>query len=386
MDCWANLSIDNVRYQVSESGGANVTTSLTTGMLIMILRTKTAPTAKVPSLKQREGRGWLWSLLFGLALLVLIATIPWFGDSSALHTWTLILMFAILAQSWNFMGGFTGYSSFGNVAFFGMGAYTTGLLLLKQQPFWLGLIADVLVAALFAFLLGLPVLRLRGHYFAIATLGIAEALREFVAVRDIGGGGGGLISLPLPSLDAYVGFFYAFLALSLLCLLITVFLARSRFGYALIAIRENEQAAEALGVPTYWYKVGSFVLSAVPTALAGGLYAYWATGFDPDTVFNVGISAEMVLLTYLGGSGTILGPLLGAIAFEYASFQLQTSGFSLHNTLLGLSIAIVTIFLPQGCVRLIQEFVRKPAPQSTSAHRLIEGVRRVRRFIAANGI
>ncbi|MBV9021819.1 MAG: branched-chain amino acid ABC transporter permease [Ktedonobacteraceae bacterium] len=352
----------------------------------MILRTKTAPTAKAPSLKQREERGWLWSLLLGLGILGLIATIPWFGDSSALHTWTLILMFVILAQSWNFIGGFTGYSAFGNVAFFGIGAYTTGLMLLSHQPFWLGLIADALVAALFAFLLGLPVLRLRGHYFAIATLGIAEALREFVAVRDIGGGGGGLMSLPLPSLDAYVGFFYAFLGLSLLCLLITVFLTRSRFGYALIAIRENEQAAEALGVPTYWYKVGSFVLSAVPTALAGGLYAYWATGFDPDTVFNVGISAEMVLLTYLGGSGTILGPLLGAIAFEYASFQLQTSGFSLHNTLLGLSIAIVTIFLPQGCVRLIQEFVRKPAPQSTSAHRLIEGVRRVRRFIAANGI
>ena len=127
-------------------------------------------------------------------------------------------------------------------------------------------------------------------------------------------------------------------------------------------------------------------MSAVPAALAGGLYAYWATGFDPDTVFNVGITVEMVLLTFLGGAGTILGPLLGAIVFEYASFQLQTSGFTLHDTLLGLSIAIVTIFLPQGIVRLVQEFVRKPTPGSTRTNRLIGGVQRVRRFIAANGI
>ncbi len=366
------------------------------------------PTTGSPSPKQKEGREWLWSMLLGLGILGLVATVPWLGGASDLHTWTLIIMFAVLAQSWNFIGGFTGYSAFGNVAFFGIGAYTTGLLLINNQPFWLGLIAGALVASLFAFLLGLPVLRLRGHYFAIATLGTAEALREFVAVRDVGGGGGGLMSLPLPGLDSYVSFFYAFLALSLLCLLITVFLTRSRFGYALIAIRESEQAAEALGVPTYWYKVGAFVLSAVPTALAGGLYAWWATGFDPDTVFNVGISVEMVLLTFLGGAGTILGPLLGAIAFEYASFQLQISGFSLHNTLLGLSIAIVTIFLPQGIVRLVQVFLpawgagnSKPAPGSPSSspyylpprqgggnrtNRLVEGVRRVRRFIAANGI
>lgn len=331
-------------------------------------------------------REWLWSLLLGLAILGLVAIVPLVGDASDLHTWTLIVMFVVLAQSWNFIGGFSGYSAFGNVAFFGIGAYTTGLLLLGQQPFWLGLLAGALVAALFAFLLGLPVLRLRGHYFAIATLGTAEALREFVTVRDLGGGGGGLMSLPLPSLDSYVGFFYAFLGLALLCLLTTVLLIRSRFGYALAAIRESEQAAEALGVPTYWYKVGAFVLSALPAALAGGLYAYWATGFDPDTVFGVGISVEMVLLTVLGGAGTVLGPILGAIAFEYASFQLQTSGFSLHNTLLGLSIVLVTIFLPQGILRLVREFVRRPAPGTTRVHPLLEGVRRVRRFLAANGV
>jgi branched-chain amino acid transport system permease protein len=349
-------------------------------------KTQLSPTTQAPPPKPKEGREWLWSLLLGLLILGLVATVPFVGNAADLHTWTLIIMFAVLAQSWNFIGGFAGYAAFGNVVFFGIGAYTTGLMLLANRPFWLGLIAGALVAGLFALLLGLPVLRLRGHYFAIATLGIAEAMRELVTVRDVGGGGGGLISLPLPSLDSYVGFFYAFLGLSLLCLLLTVFLTRSRFGYALIAIRESERAAEALGIPTYWHKVGAFILSAVPAALAGGLYAYWATGFDPDTVFNVGISVEMVLLTFLGGAGTILGPLLGAIAFEYTSFQFQASGFTLHNTLLGLSIVIVTIFLPQGILRLIQEFVRQPPPGERRANRFVEGVRRVRRFIAANGI
>jgi branched-chain amino acid transport system permease protein len=239
---------------------------------------------------------------------------------------------------------------------------------------------------MFALLLSLPVLRMRGHYFAVATLGTAEALREFVEVKDIGGGGGGLMSLPLPSLNAYPFLFYAFVILSLLCLLITAMLTQSKFGYALIAIRENEQVAEALGIHTYWYKVGAFVLSAVPTALAGGLYAYWVTGFDPGTVFDRGISIEMVLLTFLGGSGTILGPIIGGILFETASFQFQTSGLNLHDTLLGLSIVLVTIVLPQGLIRLIQEFTRRPTPGLTPANRFMEGLRRVRRFITANGI
>jgi branched-chain amino acid transport system permease protein len=340
-------------------------------------------TASLPAVK--EGRGWLWSLLGGLLLLALIGTTPFVGDASDLHTWTLILMYCVLAQSWNFIGGFTGYAAFGNVAFFGIGAYSVGLFLLANRPFWLGLVVGTLLAGLFAFLLGLPVLRLKGHYFAIATLGVSVALGELVAVRNIGGSGGEVSLFPA-GLGAYIYFFYGFLALSLICLLITVLLTRSKFGYALIAIRENQQAAEALGISTYWYKVSAFVLSALPTALAGGLYAYWLIGFDPSTVFDVGISVEMVLLTFLGGAGTILGPLVGAIIFEYGSYQLDVSGFSLHNTLLGGAIIIVTIFLPQGLVRLAQEFFQKPTPGVARSNRFVEGVRRVRRFIADNGI
>src|SRR5579884_1967240 len=131
--------------------------------------TQASPIAEAPSPAPKESRGWLWSLLIGLLILGLISTVPLLGDASALHTWTLIVMFIVLAQSWNFIGGFAGYAAFGNVAFFGIGAYTTGLMLLAHHPFWSGLVLGALVAGLFAFLLGLPVLRLKGHYFAIIT-------------------------------------------------------------------------------------------------------------------------------------------------------------------------------------------------------------------------
>ena len=354
--------------------------------------TSTLPATNAPAPPPRASRRWLWSPGLGLLLLGAIALVPLSNDASALHTWTLIVMYCVLAQGWNFIGGFVGYAAFGNVAFFGIGAYTTALFLLTDKPFWLGVIVGTVVAGLFAFLLGLPVLRLRGHYFAIATLGIAQALGELVAVRNVGATGGE-VSLSPPTLESLPLFFYAFLVLAVLCLLGTTLLTRSRFGYALVAIRENEQAAEALGIATYWYKVGAFVLSAVPTAIAGGLYAYWATAFDPATVFDSGISVEMVLLTVLGGAGTILGPLLGGVLFEYVSYQVQASGTSLHNTLLGVLIVLVTIFLPQGLLRLVAELTRPPAQRAAGVtgfinprDRVVEGVRRVQRFIAANGV
>src|SRR5579884_978469 len=298
-----------------------------------------APPA-APSAATRPDRGWLWSLVAGLVILGLIALVPLGGDPSDLHTWALIVMYAVLAQGWNFIGGFVGYAAFGNVVFFGIGAYSVGIALNGGKPFFFGLAVALVLAVLFALLVGLPVLRLRGHYFAIATLGVAEAVREFVTARDIGGSGG-LVSLFPPSLDTLPLFLYGFLALSALTLLGTAWLSRSRFGYALVAIRENEQAAEALGISTYWYKVGAFALSAIPTAIAGGMYAYWATGFDPETVFDVGISVEMVLLTFIGGTGTILGPLLGGIIFEYISTQIQFSGATQHNSVLGLAVLVV---------------------------------------------
>lgn len=348
--------------------------------------------APVPA--PRESRGWLWSTLIGLGILAAIGILaPLAGDVAVLHTWTLIVMYIVLAQGWNFIGGFTGYAAFGNVVFFGIGAYTVGIFLLNGKPFPLGLATGLAVAGLFAFLLGLPVLRLRGHYFAIATLGVAVAMGEFVAAKDIGGAGGEVsLTPPGGGLGVFTVFFYAFLALAILTLLGTTLLTRSRFGYALVAIRENEEAAESLGIATYWYKVGAFVLSALPTAIAGGLWAYWSLGFEPGGeggAFDAGISVAMVLMTFLGGAGTIVGPVLGAIIIEWLDLQTTVSATQIHGPLLGILIVLVTLFLPQGLIRLVQELL--PGTTATDVHlswseQLRRGMRRVRRFIAANGI
>jgi branched-chain amino acid transport system permease protein len=340
----------------------------------------------------RENREWQWSLGIGVVILALIGLVPLLGDQSILSLWTFILMYCVLAQGWNFIGGFAGRAAFGNVAFFGIGAYTVALLLLQNKPFWLGLTLAPIIAGLFAFLLGLPVLRLRGHYFAIATLGIAEALGEIVQAKNIGAPAGE-ISLTPPDLNFKVSnalFFYGFLVLSLLTLLGTTWLTRTRFGYALVAIRENEQAAESLGIATYWYKVSAFVFSAVPTAIAGGLFAYWQLSFDPvgeGGAFDVTISVAMILMTFVGGAGTIVGPILGATIIEYLDQYTSIASPSFHGPLLGLLIILVTIFLPQGLVRLVQELLRNPAGVKQSyPMRVKQGVRRVTRFILSNGI
>jgi branched-chain amino acid transport system permease protein len=353
-------------------------------------RETVADANRTPAPRQRLG--WLWSLGIGVAILAIIGVIPLSGDQSALSLWTFILMYCVLAQSWNFIGGFAGRAAFGNVAFFGIGAYTVSLLLLQNKPYWLGLALAPVLAGLFAFLLGLPVLRLRGHYFAIATLGIAEALGEIVQSKNIGAPAGE-ISLTPPPIDFQTSntlFFYGFLVLSLLTLLGTVWLTRTRFGYALVAIRENEQAAESLGIATYWYKVGAFVLSAVPTAIAGGLFAYWQLSFDPvgeGGAFDVTISVAMILMTFLGGAGTIVGPILGAIIIEYLDQYTSIAFTNIHGPLLGALIILVTIFLPQGLVRLVQELLRAPTGVKQSYPvRVRQGVRRVTRFILSNGI
>jgi branched-chain amino acid transport system permease protein len=340
----------------------------------------------------RESRAWLWSPGLGVVILAVIGLVPLTGDQSALSLWTFIVMYCVLAQSWNLIGGFAGRAAFGNVAFFGIGAYTVALLLERNQSYWLGLALAPVIAGLFAFLLGLPVLRLRGHYFGIATLGVAEALGQVIQSKNVGAPSGE-ISLTPPSLNFQVSnalFFYGFLALSLVTLLGTTWLTRSRFGYALVAIRENEQAAEALGIATYWYKVGAFVLSALPTAVAGGLFAYWQLSFDPlgeGGAFDVTISVAMILMTVLGGAGTILGPILGAIIIEYLDQYTSIAFTTIHGPLLGALIVLVTIFLPQGLVRLVQELVRAPVGVKQSyPMRVRQGVRRVTRFILSNGI
>jgi branched-chain amino acid transport system permease protein len=285
-------------------------------------------------------------LVLGLTVALGLPFVLVGGD---LRLMTTVWMFAALAQCWNFVGGYVGYAAFGNVVFFGLGGYATAAVMLAGGPFGVGLLAGAVGCTLFAAVVGWLVLRLRGHYFAIATLGVAEATRELVLNFDPLGAASGL-SLPIAR-DSRL-FYYLLLALVVALAALTWWLTRSRLGYAFVAIRENEDAAAALGIDTYRYKIVAFALSAGFTGIVGGIYAYWSTFIDPSTVFNSAYSVEMIAVCLIGGAGTILGPVIGSILFELLAGQIWAHFISWHATILGLVIVALVLFLPQGLASL----------------------------------
>jgi len=293
---------------------------------------------------------WIPLLAGGVVVLLLVIA-PEIFSAFMIQFLINLFMMAILAESWNLIGGFTGYASFGNAAFFGIGAYTTGVLLTRANlPFAVALPAGGILAMLFGAGIGVPVLRLKGQYFAIATLGIGETMREVVYNVEITGAGTGLV---MPILRTPLTFFYLMLAILAAATLVNWWVSESRFGYGLIAIREDEDAAAAMGINTPFYKTIAFALSAAFAGLAGGVYAYWITFIDPDAVFRMTTTIQMIIMAVFGGSGTVLGPLLGALVLSSVSELLATQLATLAELFYGLIIILVVLFMPKGLVDLI---------------------------------
>ena len=295
-----------------------------------------------------------WLPLFGAVVCVLLlAAAPRIVSAFMVQFLINLFMMAILAESWNIIGGFTGYASFGNVAFFGIGAYTTGVLLTRLEvPFALALPMGGIVAMVFAAVVGLPILRLKGHYFAIATLGVAETMREVVYNLEFTGKGTGLV---MPIVRTPLMFFYLMLAILAAVTLVNWWLSGSRFGYGLVAIREDEDAAAVMGINTPLYKTIAFALSGAFTGLAGGVYAYWITFIDPDSVFKVIITVHLIIMAVFGGTGTVLGPLLGALVLSAVSEVLATQLVTLAELFNGFVIVLVVLFMPKGLSDLIRQ-------------------------------
>ncbi len=293
---------------------------------------------------------WIPLLAGGVVVLLLVIA-PEIFSAFMIQFLINLFMMAILAESWNLIGWFTGYASFGNAAFFGIGAYTTGVLLTRANlPFAVALPAGGILAMLFGAGIGVPVLRLKGQYFAIATLGIGETMREVVYNVEITGAGTGLV---MPILRTPLTFFYLMLAILAAATLVNWWVSESRFGYGLIAIREDEDAAAAMGINTPFYKTIAFALSAAFAGLAGGVYAYWITFIDPDAVFRMTTTIQMIIMAVFGGSGTVLGPLLGALVLSSVSELLATQLATLAELFYGLIIILVVLFMPKGLVDLI---------------------------------
>ena len=271
-------------------------------------------------------------------------------------------MFVALALSWNLIGGYTGYASFGQVVFFGLGGYFAAVTMTHLHwSFWLALPLAGLAAAAYAALIGVPLLRLRGHYFAIATLGVAEGTREIVINLDGLTGGGGGITVPTVGAAAATkylgndGFYLVYLVLAVLALLVTGLVSRSKFGFAMRAIHQDEDAAAAVGINTTRTKVLTYALSGLLTGLVGATYAFQQVTIYPERLFDVEITVLMVVMVVIGGSGTVLGPIIGAVALQFLSEWLRQNYTTVHTLLLGAIIIIAVVLLPQGLVNYLRE-------------------------------
>lgn len=289
-----------------------------------------------------------------VAAAILLGSVPWFGSDVLTQFGISVLLLAVLAQSWNIIGGFTGYPSFGNSVFYGLGSYGVAIAMVQWKlSFGIGLLFGVALAVAFALLLGLPVLRLRGPYFAIATLALGQVMTAIVSNLEVAGRNIGLV-LPILRNDVL---FYELSLIVLAAVTVTVaWLTRSRFGLGLVAIRENEESAAVMGINTTLYKVLAFTLSGAFTALAGGIHAYWITFLDPESAFDISLNVKMIIMTVFGGSGTVFGPLFGAFLLSGISEVLATAMTSVASLFFGLVIVLVVVLIPRGLADLMRRF------------------------------
>jgi branched-chain amino acid transport system permease protein len=291
-----------------------------------------------------------------MILLALVAALPLFGGAYALRLGTIACMYSILALSWNVVGGFAGYPSFATAAFFGFGAYTAGVLLGKGLPLWLAVLIAAVAALLLAAALGAALLRLRGHYFAIASLSLVEVLRELVNnATDLTGGGMGL-NIPLVSGSGVMAeaafFFYAMWGLLLATALMVMAVANSKLGFGLACIRQNETASSMVGLDTRLYKSIAFGLSACFVSAAGGVYAAWVHYIDPSDVFDILYSVKPIVMALMGGLGSPLGVVCGAFLYLGLEEVVWRNYIQIHTGVLGLLIVMLLLFLPHGLISL----------------------------------
>ncbi|AKJ70456.1 ABC transporter permease [Pandoraea thiooxydans] len=307
------------------------------------------------------GQPWIkWVL--GLVLLGLIVFPFIVTDPYSQQIVVMALMYGALGAAWNLVGGFLGRVSFGHAVFLGLGAYTTLLLLhhAHLSP-WLGIPLGGVVAAVVAFVVGRPTLRLTGHYFAMATIAVLSVAQLLVVNWDWAGGATG-VEAPIANsawlllFRSKAPYYWIAFALALFTLWATIALVRSKTGFYWRAINGDEAAARSLGVPAERYKMRAFVLSAALTGVWGGFYGVYIGFIDPDSAFNLTLSVQIVLVAILGGVGSIAGPWLGAAVLiplaEGTRVALGSSGQGMDLLLYGLAIVLVSLFLPSGLITL----------------------------------
>ncbi len=293
---------------------------------------------------------------------VLFIFLPRFLSGYWVRVITTIFMYAVIAQGMNLMSGYMGYLPFGNAMFFGIGAYVTAIGMSKGLPFLVVVPLAAITASLFSILLGIPVLRLRGHYFAIATIGMSGAILSVVQnATEITGGAMGTT---LPIIDKAPGVVYNYFYLAMLALMVITslslhFIIKSKFGFGIRSIKANEEAANSMGINTTFHKVTAWAISAFFTSIAGALYAYWMSFIAPDEVFDIMIAVNTIVIMLIGGAGSILGPIIGAFVIELLSEVTWGAFLEYHLAVLGITIIIIVILVPKGVTGTIGDFVKR---------------------------
>jgi branched-chain amino acid transport system permease protein len=305
-------------------------------------------------------------VFFALALLVPLII----QDNYTLQILFRVFLFAALGLAWNLVGGYAGQLSLGHAAYFGVGAY--GLALFSKigiNP-WISVILGVVLSVISAALIGAVSFRLRGPYFALCTIAFAEVLR--LVAKNLPNVTGGDVGTQVSLLFAQSftrSFYISSVVLTVLAFAITAWIERSKFGYYLMAIREDQDTALSVGVNTARYKLWSLLISAAITAIGGALYASLFLFIVPDQVLPMEISTEIAIVAMLGGAGTLFGPIIGSIVLEIAAEIFKNIFKEAHLLIYGVLIVVVILFLPEGIMGTISNKLRlfKKAPAAPSA-------------------
>lgn len=312
-------------------------------------------------------------ILLGFLVVALVLLPVFVKKDNIINLALLVMLYACLGSSWNILGGYTGQTNLGHAAFFGLGALVTRLLWLGGGwPLLLSILAGACVAVAFALLIGIPAFRLRGVYFAIGTLALAQIL--FITVGNVLSD---ITSLPVKMLTTYqlAPRYYLLLALAVITVTVSDLLVRSRWGLGIMAVREEEDAAESLGVSALKHKLLALTLSAFLAGLAGGGFAFYHVGYYPQLTFSPEWTFDSMMMVYIGGVGTVAGPAFGAVFFVLLRELLALKLPEMHLVVFGVLFILAVLFFPKGFVGSWQTVTKAISRrQSSKQHGAADGV------------
>jgi branched-chain amino acid transport system permease protein len=290
-----------------------------------------------------------------LVVFITLAAMPFIADNYFVKLATFIAMYSALALSWNFIGGFTGYPSFATAAFIGLGSYAGAILQNAGINLVTAWVFASIITIIFAAFLGFAILRVKGHYFAVGSIAVVEVLRLITSSwSSFTGGGDGLNVKIMEGGPDFAGrvFLYAILCVMLLAFLTTLWVDRSKFGFGLKAIKQNEDAADMVGINVTIYKIAAFSLSAVFCGTTGAIYASWIGYIAPVDAFSILTTLKVPVMVLLGGEGTVFGPVLGALVFVILEESVWAHFLEANQAILGLIIVFLIFFLPGGILKI----------------------------------